>query len=114
MSKYLTNKTIAIDFDGTITENIPRPAIAPIRFEAIKYIRLLYSRGYKLILWTARKDQEFIDCINRLERQSLLGYFIIPESNTGKVRADFYIDDKAYLGKFNWKRVYKYIVKHIV
>ena len=33
--------------------------------------------------------------------------------STGKLVANFYIDDRSTLGKLNWKKVYKFIVNNV-
>lgn len=109
------NKIIAIDYDGTITDDTPYPKEAKIRPEAIKYIRLLYEKGYILVLWTARKEAYYFECITRLKKVDLYKYFTFNYDYgiLGKIKADFYIDDKSVPGKLNWKQIYKHIIKNI-
>ena len=114
--KRNTNKVIAIDFDGTITEDSPYPKMGAIRESAKKYIKLLHDNGYTLLLWTARKGSYFSECVNTLNSVGLLKYFTMPlisVMNVGKVNADYYIDDRSIPGKINWKKTYKYIIKNI-
>ena len=51
----MKNKIIAIDFDGTITDDTPYPVCGNLRKEAVEYIQKLHKLGYTLVLWTARK-----------------------------------------------------------
>ena len=109
-------KVIAIDFDGTITHNTPYPQRADIREEAKKYIPLLYKQGYKLVLWTARTTKYYNEVISRLKEENLFQYFTFDDvvvGFSGKIEADFYIDDKSYLGEFDWKTIYEYIINNI-
>lgn len=106
---------IAIDFDGTITENKPFPITANIRQEARIYIPKLYQLGHKLILWTARKEPYYSECIQQLKKEKLFQYFT---SNyevgvTGKVEADIYLDDRSSIGDFNWNLWYNYILSKV-
>lgn len=106
-------KTIAIDFDGTITEYSPYPIMGKIREAAKKYIKLLHSKGYKLVLWTARTGVYLHECLNALEDAELITYFELPYLASGKISADFYIDDRSVTGRIKWKKIYKYIIKNI-
>ena len=112
------SKVIAIDFDETITDNTPYPIMGNLRPEAIKYIKLLYFNGYTLILWTSRQDEYLQEALHLLNNNNLLKYFTFINDdglnrNCRKIVDDFYIDDRAYMGKLNWKKIYKYIIKNI-
>ena len=110
---------IAIDFDDTITEPSPFPYMGKIRPEAKRYIRQLYMDGYLLILWTCRCDKYLEEAIEALQDEGILQYFTyINEDglnrNANKVVADFYIDDRSYLGdKLEWEPIYKYITENL-
>ena len=87
------SKIIAIDFDGTITENEQFPKKAAIRNDAIKYIPKLHEKGYILVLWTARYGEYYRDCIYDLKLCGLFNYFnfnYFKCGETGKLIADFY------------------------
>ena len=102
---------IAIDYDGTITESKPFPIKANIREEACIYIPKLYQLGHQLILWTARKEPYYTECIKALQDCNLLQYFTFnyDVGYTGKVIADIYLDDRSSMIDFNWKLWYDYI-----
>lgn len=109
-------KVIAIDFDETITDNTPYPYKGKIRKEAIKYIKKLYEKGYKLVLWTARKEKYYFEALDQLRESDIYKYFsfdYLEVGYTGKLIADFYIDDRSLTYKINWKKMYKYITKRI-
>lgn len=109
-------KIIAIDYDETITDNTPYPYEGNIRPQAIKYIKLLHDKGYTLVLWTSRKEKDYNKCIDRLQKENILQYFNFDDIEygySGKVIADFYIDDKGIPGKLNWRKIYKYIINNI-
>lgn len=106
-------KVIAVDFDGTITEDIPYPLHAEIRPEAKVYIKKLYELGFTLVLWTARKEADYAECLQRLKDAGLYEYFDFSYADcghTGKIRAYFYIDDRS-CRKLDWQEVYDYIIK---
>lgn len=103
---------IAIDFDGTITEEGTYPIMGKVRNDAIKYINKLHDKGYILVLWTARKGKYFEEAVNVINEYNLP--LILPPDNVyGKIEAAFYIDDRSLIGKLNWKTIYKYIIKNI-
>lgn len=110
------NKIIAIDYDGTITDNTPFPNEAKIRPEAVKYIKLLYEKGYKLVLWTARYGDYYTQCIDSLKLNNLYNYFDFNYSKcgeTGKLIADFYIDDRSWIIDIDWQCIYTYIINKL-
>lgn len=114
-------KVIAIDFDGTITEDSPFPIIGAVRPEAIKYIKLLDELGYTLILWTNRFGKFLEEALLSLTFSGISDCFSFinePDDRhlnikSRKIYADFYIDDKSCLGEVDWEKIFNYIVKNI-
>ena len=103
---------IAIDYDDTITEYRPFPETAPIRPEAREIIKKLFDEGHVLILWTARDEPYYSECLDRLKAEGLYDYFRFdyPRTPTGKVAADFYIEDRSQIsGDVDWKAIYEHI-----
>ena len=94
-------KIIAIDFDDTLTEFRPFPEIAPFRKEIFEYIPLLAEK-YTLVLWTARRGIYYDECVNGESFR---------HGKTGKLEADYYIDDKANFGIIDWKQIYKKLME---
>lgn len=108
---------IAIDYDGTITDDTPFPYEGRIRKEARKYIQKLNELGYTLVLWSSRTDEYYDEVIERLKKENLYKYFDFTynkKGKTGKLIADFYIDDKSITGKIKWKKIYRYIRRKYV
>jgi len=110
---------IAIDFDGTLHRGkwpeigAPAPCAADI-------MRKLHEDGHYLIIWTSRGGDLLIDAINwllmheipfdrvndnRPENSSLYG------SNSRKVYAHCYIDDRQVLGLPTWPEIYEWITE---
>lgn len=107
--------TIAIDYDGTITYDGPFPEKANIRDDAAYYIKQLYEDGYNLVLWTARKGKYYEECIETLKQVDLYKYFNFNYNKcgeTGKIVADYYIDDRALFEKLDWLHIYRFIKTH--
>lgn len=109
---------IAVDYDDTITLHRPYPERAPLNPKAKKYLDKLHEKGYEIVLWSARHDESNDDAYNRCITEFGLTYLIQDDvtkykhGKTGKLWADFYIDDHSYINrKVNWKKIYKYIIK---
>ena len=108
-------KIVAIDYDDTLTEYRPFPETAPFREEVFEYIPLLAEK-YTLVLWTAREGVYYDECVKRLEEVGLLDYIQLDNDKfkhgkTGKIVADYYIDDKALFGITDWKEIYEYLME---
>lgn len=98
----MENKIISVDFDGTLCEN-NWPEIGEANKEMITYLKGRKANGDKLILWTCRVDDMLKNAIDWSAEQGLIFDAInenLPEmvaffgTNTRKVFADEYIDDR--------------------
>jgi len=90
-NKFKTGKTIAIDFDGTITEDTPYPITGAIRDGCFQALETMHRLGNRLILNTCRTGDDYEEAVNICKEAGLpLEYVDIK----GKVRADYYIDNK--------------------
>ena len=120
-NKYLENETkkiIAVDYDDTITLYAPYPERADLNPKAKKYLDKLHEKGYTLVLWSARDGKDYDEAYNRCIDEFGLTYLekdskVFKHGSTGKLVAHFYIDDRCILGKLNWKKVYKFIIKNV-
>lgn len=103
---------IAVDYDETITDNTPFPQMGNIRPEARRFLKLLYERGFTLVLYTCRSGLYYDECVQRLKEECLYQYFDFnyPIPEHGKLEADYYIDDRATIGEISWEKWYNYIV----
>ena len=100
----ISNKVIAVDFDGTLFAKGRYPAYGAPNFGLINVLRYLKEEcGCQLILWTSREG-ELLDAAVRACRNVGLDFDAINEcvqerieryGNSRKVGADIYIDDKA-------------------
>lgn len=93
---------IAVDFDGTLCEN-KWPEIGEPNEELIEYLKKRQANGEKLILWTARNEEQTQQAVEWCEEQGLIFDAVndnLPENiehfggNSRKIYADVYIDDK--------------------
>ena len=95
---------IAVDFDGTLCkDNYPR--IGDPNIKLIDWLTLKQSSGSRIILWTCRCGASLEDAVKWCARKGLIFDAIndnIPgvvaamnTSNSRKVFADVYIDDKC-------------------
>lgn len=95
---------VAVDFDGTIVTNA-FPRIGEPRVDVIQMLKKMKIRGAKLILWTCRQGHYLDEAVEACEKFGLHFDAInenLPEvneamgSDSRKVVADLYIDDRAY------------------
>jgi ribonucleotide monophosphatase NagD (HAD superfamily) len=101
-------KIIAIDFDGTIVEN-KFPEIGELLPGALEALEEL-SQHFKIIIWTSRSGKGLEDMKDFLEKNDI-SYDsindIIPGYNdftdSPKVFADIYVDDRNLGGFPGWK-----------
>lgn len=95
---------IAVDFDGTLCED-KYPRIGDPNKELIEWLKMKQSSGSRIILWTCRCDYFLEEAVKWCARKGLIFDAVndnIPgvvaamnNSNSRKVFADVYIDDKS-------------------
>lgn len=103
------NKTIAVDFDGCLCEN-KFPAIGQPNLQAIRDLKKEVGKGNKVILWTCRENKSLVEAVTWCKNQGLFFDAVndnLPEhikiygSNSRKVCADEYWDDKSKIVKYS-------------
>lgn len=117
-NEQLKMKIIAVDFDRTITLPCPYPETGKLNKIAKKYLDKLHNKGYRLILWSARIPENYEEAYQLCVNDFNMPYMEKDSDElihgvTGKLVASFYIDDLAYPGKINWRKIYKFIIKTI-
>lgn len=98
-------KTIAIDFDGTLTEDSPYPITGDIRPEMKQLVSdLSRMKGVRLVLNTCRKGSHFYQALSLLKQNDMYGFFdwdylfdCRNRGECGKLIADIYLDDRTIL-----------------
>ena len=102
MNNY--KKIIAVDFDGTLSMGARYPALGEPNLPLIEKLNNWQDYGNRIILWTSREGKYLEDVVKFCEKYGLVPDAIndnIPEtidffgSNSRKVYADYYIDDKS-------------------
>lgn len=109
---------IAVDFDGTIVKD-DYPFIGDPIPGAIDTLKKLKKEGYQLVLWTCRTGQKLaeaikycaengirFDAINENIRYRIVAY---NGSDSRKISADLYIDDRGVAGLPDWEEIYKIV-----
>ena len=109
---------LAIDFDGTIVHD-DYPNIGKEREGAVDTLRKLQSEGYKLILWTCRSGQKLAEavawCAERGVRFTTINENTRSQiqkfegSDSRKVGASLYIDDRGFAPLPPWSELYEII-----
>ena len=105
----LKGKIIAVDFDGTLCENL-WPDIGDPNYRLIwELIELHEKFGVKLILWTCRAGEKLEEAVKWCADRGLIFDAVnenLPEiiemmgGDTRKIYADEYIDDRATRAEF--------------
>ena len=117
----LINKKLAIDFDGTIVDDA-YPAIGKPKTFAFETLKKLQSEGYRLILWTYRSGKSLEEAVEFCRKNGLEFYAINasyegedfgPQSQSRKIDADLFVDDRNLGGFPGWGEVYEIIKQKI-
>lgn len=105
--------TIAVDFDGTIVEH-KYPKIGreiPFSFQVL---REFHQQGYRLILWTFRHGVYLEEAVLYCRDRGLEFYAVNsnhpgesynPSTESRKILADIYIDDRNVGGFLGWAKI---------
>lgn len=91
--------TIAVDFDGTITEQNLYPDIGPFRKYAINVLKALQEQGHKVCLWTCRSGETLDLALINLKKKGFTPDFVNESpftTGSPKIVANVYIDDVAW------------------
>ncbi len=98
----MNNKIIAVDFDGTIVVD-KYPAIGPEQPFAFDTLKKLQGDGYRLILWTYRQGKKLEEAVAFCHKNgvdfytinaSFEGEVFDPQTQSRKIHADYFIDDR--------------------
>lgn len=117
----MQNKKLAIDFDGTIVDDA-YPSIGKPKIFVFETLMKLQSEGYRLILWTFRHGKYLDDAIefckkNGIEfysvNSSFEGEVFDSETQSRKIDADLFIDDRNLGGFPGWGEIYNIIHQRI-
>ena len=109
---------VAIDFDGTIVEDA-YPKIGKPKLFAFETLKRLQNDGHRLILWTYRNGSKLEEAVSFCEENGIHFYAInksFPEeefdnSQSRKIYADLFIDDRNLGGMHGWGEIYQMITK---
>ena len=117
----LSNKKLAIDFDGTIVEDA-YPSIGKPKIFAFDTLIRVQAEGYRLILWTYRHGKSLEEAVefcrkNGVEfyavNSSFEGEIFDDETQSRKIDADLFIDDRNLGGFPGWGEIYNIITERI-
>ena len=116
-----SNKKLAIDFDGTIVEDA-YPKIGKPNIFAFETLKKLQSEGYRLILWTYRSGKYLEEAVEFCRENGVEFYAVNccvegeifdGETQSRKIDADLFIDDRNLGGFPGWGEVYNIISEKI-
>ncbi len=114
---YANQKTIAVDFDGTIVEDC-YPAIGKSRTFAFDTLKRLQNDGHRLILWTYRSGEKLEEAVNFCKENGIEFYAVnknFPEEEYNeqtprKLHVDIFIDDRIVGGFPGWGKIYQLLL----
>lgn len=109
---------IAVDFDGTIVEH-RYPNIGKVMPNSFKVLKKLKDEGHILILWTYRSGDELNEAIKYCKKNGLEFYAVnnnskdevFDTSQSRKIYADLYIDDRNLYDLPDWNTIYRMVQK---
>ena len=108
--------TIAVDFDGTIVENLYPKIGNEIPFAIESLIKIQNRYQHQLILWTVREGDLLEEAVNFCKQRGLEFYAVNqnnpddkPGSGPKKLNADLFIDDRNLGGIPDWGLIYRMI-----
>ena len=129
--QVLKNKTVALDFDGTVAFTTPEtyPYVDAVNFKAIEVMKKYKKAGGKIVLFTCRTDNDLdiaieclreygleVDAVNKDLKETVETWLDKKpgSSISPKVFVDVYIDDRAFPAcrdGLNWDDIEKYILE---
>lgn len=114
---FSKQKTIAVDFDGTIVED-NYPDIGRPRTFAFDTLHRLQYQGHRLILWTYRVDHKLQEAVDFCKKNGIEFYAInknypeeeYNEQTPRKLHVDIFIDDRNIGGFPGWGKIYQLLM----
>ncbi len=105
---------IAVDFDGTIVDH-RYPAIGKTKLFAFETLKTLQRDGHQLILWTYRGGELLNEAVEFCEKNGVEFFAVnssfpgetLDDSQSRKIHADLFIDDRNIGGFPGWGEVYQ-------
>ncbi len=119
MKDFSRKKIIAIDFDGTIVED-NYPKIGKPKLFAFQTLKKLQEDGHRLVLWTYRSGERLMEAIDYCEENEIIfdsinssfnGESFDINTQSRKIHADIFIDDRNVGGFVGWGEIYTSISK---
>lgn len=117
----MNNKIIAVDFDGTIVDDA-YPKIGKTKLYAFETLKRLENDGYRLILWTFRTGKTLDEAVEFCKKNGI-EFYAVNNSFDGedfdcltqsrKINADLFIDDRNLGGFPGWGEIYEIIKNRI-
>lgn len=112
---------IAVDFDGTIVEDA-YPRIGKPMLFAFESLKQMQSQGHRLILWTYRAGKTLDEAVDFCKENGVEFYAVNSSfegekfdevTQSRKINADLFIDDRNLGGFPGWGEVLQIIEKRI-
>lgn len=104
---------MAVDYDGTLV--LPTGEFDETGAEVVR--ALTETNGVFVLLWTCRTGRSLKAAVRRCRENGIM-FDAVNRGNgkrplSRKVNADFYIDDRATIGKIDWNGIYEEVLKEV-
>lgn len=109
---------LAIDFDGTVTQDNDFPNLGPLKKNCKEALQRLHKWGCIIILWTCRSGEYLQPAVDYCRKHRIpIDY--VNENYPGitfqpypKIFANYYIDDLNVGGPLSWLEVERIVMQH--
>lgn len=112
----ITDKVVAIDFDGTVTKENLYPRIGDLRDGVVDAINTI-AKNNIVCIWTCREGKELNQAFNFLNQKNITFHYINASPydkynfKMRKIIADYYIDDRNIFADIDWKKIKQYFLE---
>lgn len=109
---------LAVDFDGTITQDNDFPNLGPVKKDCAEVLRRLHGWGCIIILWTCRGGKYLDEAVDYCKRYGIpvdyvnVNYPEVYFKPYPKIFANYYIDDLNIGGLLSWLEVERLVMQH--
>jgi len=112
MKKKIFHKRIALDYDGTLVEDVSPATNGKATKGAKEFTEKLREEGWEILISTCRPDWQRKEIEHNLESQGIMFDYIFFYQKPG---VTVYVDDKGIRFENNWEEIYDMIktIEHL-
>jgi len=106
VGKHIFYKRIALDYDGTLVEDVSPDTDGKATEGAREFTEKLRNEGWEILISTCRPDWQRRELEHNLRSQGIIFDYIFYYQKPG---VTVYVDDKAMRFENNWLEIYEKI-----